>query len=105
MKDQEKQDIEREINRARDGIGDRIDELDGKLRRQLDFATMASEHAPQLIAGGAVVGFLVGFGFPKPLKRVIQVGVPLALIAYKAKQMRDSHDGNGSSADDGATSL
>jgi len=100
MKDQEKKDIEREINRARDGIGDRIDELDTRLRRQLDFATMASEHAPQLIAGGAVVGFLVGFGFPKQLKRMIQLGVPLALAAYKVKQLRDNHNGN-----DGATSL
>ena len=89
MKDQEKQDIEREINRARDGIGDRIDELDTKLRRQLDFATIASEHAPQLMAGGAVVGFLVGFGFPKALKRVIVLGVPLAVIAMKVKQARD----------------
>jgi len=95
MKDQEKQDIEREINRARDGIGDRIDELDTRLRRQLDFATLASEHAPQLMAGGAVVGFLVGFGFPKPLKRVIQLGVPLALAAYKVKQLRAAHDGHG----------
>jgi len=93
MKDQEKQDIEREINRARDGIGDRIDELDTKLRRQLDFATMASEHAPQLMAGGAVVGFLVGFGFPKALKRVIQIGVPIALAAYKAKQIHDGRNG------------
>jgi len=95
MKDHEKQDIEREINRARDGIGDRIDELDTRLRRQLDFATMASEHAPQLMAGGVVVGFLVGFGFPKPLKRVIQLGVPLALAAYKVKQLRAVHDGHG----------
>ena len=89
MKDQEKQSIEREIERARDGVSEHIDELDRRLRKQLDFKTFASEHAPQLIAGGAVVGFLVGFGFPKPLKRLIQIGVPLALIAVKAKQMRD----------------
>ena len=31
-------------------------------------------------------------GFPKPLKRLIQIGVPLALIAYKVKQSRDGHD-------------
>ena len=79
-------------------MSDHIDELDSRLRTQLDFKSMARNHAPQLVAGGAVVGFLVGFGFPKVMKRFIQIGVPLALIAYKAKQM---HDGNG----DGATSL
>jgi hypothetical protein len=85
MNDQEKQTIEREIERARDGVSDRIDELDGRLRKQLDFESKAKEHAPQLIAGGAVVGFLMGFGFPKALKRVIQIGVPIALIAMKAR--------------------
>ena len=54
---------------------------------------MASEHAPQLVAGGAVVGFLVGFGFPKALKRLIQIGVPLALVAYKVKKSRDGASG------------
>jgi hypothetical protein len=96
MKEQEKQSIEREIQRARDGVSDRIDELDSKLRTQLDFKSAARDHAPQIVAGGAVVGFLVGFGFPKPLKRLIQIGVPLALIAYKVKQSRDG---------DGSTSL
>jgi hypothetical protein len=95
MKNQEKQDLEHEINRARDGVSNRIDELDTRLRRRLDFATMASEHAPQLIAGGAVVGFLVGFGFPKQFKRVIQLGVPLAVAAYKVKRMRAGRNGNG----------
>jgi hypothetical protein len=89
--DREKQTIEQEITRARDGVGDRIDELDRKLRTSLDFQSFASEHAPQLIAGGAVVGFLVGFGFPKPLRRIISLGVPLAMVAYKVKKAR----GNG----------
>ena len=89
MKTEEKQSIEREIERARDGVSDRIDELDSKLRKQLDVKSAASEHAPQLMAGGAVVGFLVGFGFPKALKRVIQIAVPLVAIAYKVKQARD----------------
>jgi hypothetical protein len=91
----EKKQVETEIERARDGIGDRIDELDAQLRRKLDFEAIASEHAPQLIAGGAVVGFLVGFGFPKVLKRAIQIGVPLALIAYKVKTSRDGHELDG----------
>jgi hypothetical protein len=86
--------IERAIERARDGVSERIDELDARLRTQLDVKTIAREHAPQLIAGGAVVGFLVGFGLPKILKRVIQVGIPLALVAYKLKQSRDGAGGN-----------
>jgi len=86
MKNEEKRSIEQEIERARDGVSDRIDELDSKLRKQLDVKSAASEHAPQLMAGGAVVGFLVGFGFPKTLKRLIQVGVPLVVLAYKVKQ-------------------
>ncbi len=91
MASNEKETIEHEIERARDGLGIGIDELDRKLRSSLDFQTFATEHAPQLAAGGAVVGFLVGFGFPKPLRRIISLGVPLALLAYKVKQAR----GNG----------
>ena len=90
MKETEKRDIETEIERARDGVGDRIDELDRRLRKQLDIQTMASEHVPQLIAGGAVVGFLVGFGFPKVVKRAIQIAIPIA-IAYKVKKSRDGN--------------
>src|SRR2546421_12393827 len=99
MREQERQSIEREINRARDGVSDRIDELDTRLRAQLDFKSKARDHAPEIVVAGAAVGFLVGFGFPKMMKRFIQIGVPLALIAYKAKQMHDGRDG------DGATSL
>lgn len=86
----EKAAVEHEIERARDNVGIHIDELDRKLRRQLDFRTMAEEHAPQLAIGGAVVGFLVGFGFPKPLQRIIKFGVPLAILAMKIKRMRDN---------------
>lgn len=92
MNPEEKQQIEREIARARDGVGDRIDEIDRKLRKQLDVKTIASEHAPQLVTGCAVVGFLVGFGLPKILKRAIQVGIPIALIAYGVKQSRNGHE-------------
>ena len=41
--DQEKQSIERTIVRARDGVGDRIDELDRHLRTNLAPKTLASE--------------------------------------------------------------
>ena len=84
----EKENIERAIVKARSGVGESIDELDRQLRKTLDIQTIASEHAPQLVAGGAVVGFLVGFGFPKLLKRALQVGVPLALMAYGVKQAK-----------------
>jgi hypothetical protein len=92
MNAEEKQQIEQQIERARDGVGDRIDELDQRLRTTLDFKTLAREHAPQIIAGGAAIGFLIGFGFPKPLRRLIQVGIPLALIAWKVKQSRDNRN-------------
>ena len=91
--DDEKQQLDQTIVGARDRVGDRIDELDRRLRKQLDFKTMASEHAPQLVAGGAVVGLLVGFGFPKLFKRVIQIGLPVAVLAYSVKKMKASHDG------------
>jgi len=98
MAETEKQTIEHEIARARDGIGIGIDALDRKLRSTLDFQTFASRHAPQLVAGGAVVGFLVGFGFPKPLRRLMSLGVPLALVAYKVKRSRSN--GNGQADDE-----
>ena len=93
--DDEKKQLDQSIVSARDRVGDRIDELDRRIRKQLDFKTIASEHAPQLVAGGAVVGLLVGFGFPKLFKRVIQIGVPVAVIAFGAKKAKASRDGSG----------
>src|SRR6266568_2445964 len=89
MDAREKEQVEREIRDAREGVGEHIDELDRQLRHRLDFVAMAKEHAPQLVIAGAAVGLLVGFGFPKVFKRVLQFGVPVALIAYKVKQARD----------------
>ena len=90
MDGNDKREVEREIERARDSVGDHIDELDRKLRTQLNFKTMAAEHAPQIVIGGAVVGFLIGFGFPKPLRKIIKFGVPLAMIAVKVKKSRNA---------------
>lgn len=90
MEAAEKTDIEHEIERARDNVGVHIDELDRKLRTKFDLKTMAAEHVPQIAIAGAVLGFLVGFGLPKPLRRIIQIGVPLALIAMKVKKSRDA---------------
>ncbi|HEX7418244.1 MAG TPA: hypothetical protein VF505_00065 [Thermoanaerobaculia bacterium] len=94
MADHEKQDIERAIDRARDGVGERIDELDRRLRSSLDVKSAAAEHAPEIIAGGAVIGFLAGFGFPKPLRRAVSIGIPLALIAMKFRKSRANGDGS-----------
>jgi hypothetical protein len=86
----EKQHIERAIIRARDGVGDRIDELDQHLRTNLDPKTLASAYAPQLIAGGAVLGIIVGFGLPKVFRKLVTWGVPVALIAVTIKNARQS---------------
>lgn len=85
----EKQYIERAIVRARDGVGDRIDELDQHLRTNLDPRTLATTYAPQLIAGGAVLGVIVGFGMPKIFRKLIAWGVPLAIVAATIKSARD----------------
>lgn len=86
--DSEKKDIEREIDRARDGVSERIDELDRRLRTSLDLKSAAAANAPQIVAGGAVLGFLAGFGFPKGLRRAVGIGIPLALIAMKIRKSR-----------------
>ncbi len=85
----EKQYIERAIVRARDGVGDRIDELDRHLRTNLDPKTLATTYAPQLIAGGAVLGVIVGFGLPKVFRKLVTWGVPLAIVAVTVKNARE----------------
>ncbi len=87
--DDEKQQLDQTIEGARGRVGDRIDELDRRIRKRLDIKSLAAEHAPQLIAGGAVIGFLVGFGFPKVVKRILQIGIPLAIIVVRVKKMRE----------------
>jgi len=88
---EQKQSIERAIVRARNGVGDRIDELDTHLRTQLDPKTLARTYAPHLIAGGAVLGLVVGFGLPKVFRKLITWGVPITIIALTIKNARD-HD-------------
>jgi hypothetical protein len=90
----QKQHIERAIVRARDGVGDRIDELDRHLRTNLDPKTIARTYAPHLIAGGAVVGVIVGFGLPKVFRKVVTWGVPLAILAMTIKNVREARDEN-----------
>ena len=82
--------IELAIERARDGVSERIDEIEGRLRDKLDVGQLAGEHAPQLLAAGAVLGFLVGFGVPKVLTRSLQLGTPLLLALKVVKSRRES---------------
>lgn len=84
----EKEHIERAIVRARDGVGERIDELDRHLRTNLDPGTLARTYAPHLIAGGAVLGIVIGFGLPKVFRRMVTWGVPLGILAMTIKNAR-----------------
>jgi hypothetical protein len=88
--DTQKTHIQRAIVRARDGVGDRIDELDQHLRTNFDPKTLARTYAPHLIAGGAVVGVIVGFGLPKIFRRLVTWGVPIAIIAVTIKKARET---------------
>lgn len=88
--DEQKRDIETQIVRARDGVGTRIDELDRALRTNFDPKTLASTYAPQLIAGGAVLGLVVGFGLPKVFRKLVTWGVPIAILAVTIKNAREA---------------
>lgn len=91
MADDQKEHIQRAIVRARDGVGDRIDELDRHVRTNLDPKTLARSYAPQIIAGGAVLGVVVGFGLPKVLRKLVVWGLPLGILAMTIKNARDGH--------------
>lgn len=87
--------IELAIERARDGVGERIDAIDRRLRGSLDLKGKASEHAPQLLIGGATLGFLLGFGFPRALLKLIKIGVPLAVVTKLIKARLGAEDEDG----------
>lgn len=89
---EQKEFIERAIVRARDGVGDRIDELDRHLRTNLDPKALARNYAPQMIAGGAVLGVIVGFGLPKVFRKLVTWGVPIAIAAMTIKNARERDD-------------
>jgi hypothetical protein len=88
--DEQKKSIETQIVRARDGVGDRIDELDRHLRTNLDPKTLARTYAPHLLAGGAVLGLVVGFGLPKVFRKLVTWGVPIAILAVTVKNAREA---------------
>ncbi len=89
MADDQKEHIQRAIARARDGMGDRIDELDRHVRTTMDPKALASNYAPALIGGGAVLGIIVGFGLPKVFRKLVTWGVPIAIVAVTIKNARD----------------
>jgi hypothetical protein len=72
-------------------VGDRIDELDRRLRDDFNPKTLARTYAPHLIAGGAVLGIVVGFGFPKVFRRLVTWGVPIGIIAMTIKNAREAN--------------
>jgi hypothetical protein len=88
--DEQKRDIETQIVRARDGVGNRIDELDQRLRNDFNPKTIARTYAPHLIAGGAVLGLVVGFGLPKVFRKLVAWGVPVAILAVTIKNAREA---------------
>jgi hypothetical protein len=94
MADEEKDHIHRAIARARDGVGDRIDELDRHLRTTLDPKPIAEKYAPQLVAGGAVLGVIIGLGMPKIVRRMITWGVPLGFLAMTVKKQWEAGEEN-----------
>ncbi len=91
---EQKEHIQRAIVRARDGVGNRIDELDQHLRTTLDPKTLARSYAPHLIAGGAVLGVIVGFGLPKVFRKLVAWGVPIAILAVTIKNAREAQQLN-----------
>ncbi|HUR80525.1 MAG TPA: hypothetical protein VM733_07150 [Thermoanaerobaculia bacterium] len=87
---EQKEHIQRAIVRARDGVGDRIDELDRRIRDDFNPKSLARTYAPHLIAGGAVLGVVVGFGFPKVFRKLVTWGVPIGIIAMTVKNAREA---------------
>ena len=89
----EREQIERAIARARDGVSDRLNELDDRVRTDYSPKTLVRAHAPKIIAGGIALGLLVGFVLPKSLRRLIAIGVPLVLVAVKVRKAIGAADG------------
>ena len=71
--------IEAKIRGAREKVGETIDELDLRIRGRLDIGKILEENATELVATGAVAGFLLGYGVPRVLTRALQLGIPVGL--------------------------
>ena len=44
------------------------------------------------MAGGAVLGVVVGFGLPKVFRKLVTWGVPIAIVAMTVKNARDKDE-------------
>lgn len=77
--------IELAIGRAREGVGDRIDEIEERLRGALDIREQASSHTPELVLAGLTIGFIIGIGAGRTLVKLVQFGIPIALATKLAK--------------------
>ena len=72
--------------------GQRIDELDQRLRHSFDLGSVASQHAPKIVGAGAAIGFLVGFGFPSIFRKALKIGLPVALVGLAVMKARRASD-------------
>ena len=84
--------IELAIERARERVGDTIDELDRRVKSGLDLKSIAKDHAVELAAAGGVVGLVLGLGVPRALLRMMQIGIPLAIAIEIARRKASSED-------------
>ena len=87
-----RQAIEVTIDRARQSVGETIDEIDGRIRSQLDLRKFAGEHTPQIVIASTAIGFVLGYSAPRAFARIAHVGLPLALayaIVRKARARAD----------------
>lgn len=84
--------IELAIERARERVGDTIDELDRRVKSGLDLKSIAKDHAVELAAAGGVIGLVLGLGVPRALLRMIQIGVPLAIAIEIARRKATSEE-------------
>ncbi len=87
--DDEKTKIERSIAMARKSVGERVDQIDRKLRVDLDIRRVAGESAPQLVAAGVAAGIVLGYALPKPLLRILQIAVPVGIAAVVVQRVRE----------------
>ena len=94
QREHQKVHIEHAIERARSGVSVRIDEIDRRLRGKMDVKRHARNYAPQLVIGGAALGFIIGFGMPNLVKRLLQFGVPILLAVKIAQMQSDSELGD-----------
>lgn len=85
-REHERAHIELAIERARERMGDTIDELDGRLKGATDIGGMVRDHAPQLMAAGGLVGLVLGLGVSKAMIRMIQIGVPIGIALEIARR-------------------